>query len=198
MASNNEVEDGIKVKAILIGNMFVGKTSLINASIGMKFNPLERTTISANYVKKEMKIDKTKYIINLWDTAGQEKLKSMTKLFFKGANIVIFVYDITDEKSFQDLEKWIKDVKDILENNYICGIVGNKKDLYLKEVVKEEEAKQLANLNKMNFKLVSAKEDPKGFVDFLEVLIRDASNILLPQKNKTLNGKKGKKENCGC
>ena len=198
MASNDDIEDGIKVKAILIGNMFVGKTSLINASIGMKFNPLERTTISANYVKKEMKIEQTKYIINLWDTAGQEKLKSMTKLFYKGANIVIFVYDITNEKSFQDLENWIKDVKDILNNNYICAIVGNKKDLYLKEVVKEEEAKQFANLNKMNFKLVSAKEDPKGFVDFLEVLIREASSILLPQKNIILNGKKGKKENCRC
>ena len=198
MASKKEEEKTIGVKTILIGDLGVGKTSLINATIGMKFNPLERTTISANFVKKEMIIDNKKYLIHLWDTAGQEKLKALTKLFFKGSNIIIFVYDITDEKTFINLEKWIEDVKDTLENKYICGIVGNKKDLYLKEVVKEDRAKEFAKLYQMKFKLVSAKEDPKGFVDFLEELIVDAKSFLVPKEDRTLSRKKTKREHCKC
>ena len=200
MASENENENIISVKAILIGDPFVGKTSLINVSVGMDFNPSERATISSTFVQKIINLNSQEYCINLWDTAGQEKLKALTKLFFKGSHIVIFVYDITDKKSFLGLQKWVVEVENILENKYVCGIVGNKQDLYSQEEVKEEEAKEFAGSKGMKFKLVSAKDNPKGFNDFLEELVRDGKNrnIYEIKRKISLQKQKKKKSKCNC
>ena len=196
MISENDDENYITVKAILIGDVYVGKTSLINVSVGMAFNPSELTTISSSFVKKKMTIDSQEYCINLWDTAGQEKLKALAKLFFKGSQIVIFVYDITDKKSFIGLKKWVEEVEKILENKYVCGIVGNKQDLYAKEEVDEEEVIEYANSKGMKFKLVSAKDNPKSFVDFLEELVKDGKNIFEKKRKISIVKQKKKKSNC--
>ena len=200
MASENENENIISVKAILIGDPFVGKTSLINVSVGMDFNPSERATISSTFVQKKITLNSQEYCINLWDTAGQEKLKALTKLFFKGSHIVIFVYDITDKKSFLGLQKWVVEVENILENKYVCGILGNKQDLYSQEEVKEEEAKEFADSKGMKLKLVSAKDNPKGFNDFLEELVRDGKNrnIYEIKRKISLQKQKKKKSKCNC
>ena len=192
-------ENLMEAKAILIGEVAVGKTSLINISIGMKFNSSEKTTISSNFVKKKIEINSQKYIIYLWDTAGQEKLKAMTKLFFKGADIVIFVYDITSKKSFESLKDWIKEVEDNLDNQHVCGIAGNKKDLFLQEEVNEELGRKYANSLGMKFKLTSAKDDPKSFNDLLEELIKDAKPFLIPKNKISLEDDKKKDKNgCNC
>ena len=199
-SDNNEEENSIEVKAILLGDVFVGKTSLINVSVGMDFNPSERATISSTFVQKIITLNSQEYCINLWDTAGQEKLKALTKLFFKGSHIVIFVYDITDKKSFLGLQKWVVEVENILENKYVCGIVGNKQDLYSQEEVKEEEAKEFADSKGMKLKLVSAKDNPKGFNDFLEELVRDGKNrnIYEIKRKISLQKQKKKKSKCNC
>ena len=196
--SENEDENSISVKAILIGDVFVGKTSLINVSVGIDFNPKENATITSTFVQKKITLDSQEYCINLWDTAGQEKLKALTKLFFKGSHVVIFVYDITDKRSFIGLQKWIVEVENILENKYVCGIVGNKQDLYSQEQVKEEEANEFADSKGMKFKLVSAKDNPKGFNDFLEELVRDAKNIGIFEANRKISLKKQKKKKSKC
>ena len=189
----------IEVKAILIGDVAVGKTSLINVSIGEVFNPKEKTTISSNFVKKNFEINSQQYQINLWDTAGQEKLKSLTKLFFKGADIVIFVYDITCKTSFESLKIWVKEVEETLDNKHVCGIAGNKKDLFLEEQVSEKIGKDFANSKEMKFKLTSAKDDPKSFNDLLEELLKEAIPFLIPKNKISLNddNKKNKKK-CNC
>ena len=195
---NDDDENYIPVKAILIGDVFVGKTSLINVSIGMQFNPKEKATISSTFVQKKMTIDSKEFRINLWDTAGQERLKSLEKLFFKGSQVVIFVYDITDKNSFIGLKKWVEEVENILENKYVCGIVGNKQDLYSQEQVKEDEVMEYAESKGMKFKLVSAKDNPKGFNDFLEELVKDGINIFEKKRKISLVKKKKKKLNCNC
>ena len=199
MASENENENIISVKAILIGDPFVGKTSLINVSVGMDFNPSERATISSTFVQKRIIIDNQKYCINLWDTAGQEKLKSLTKLFFKGSKIVIFVYDITEKKTFINLKKWVEEVENTLDRNtYISGIAGNKQDLYSEEQVNEEDVKEYANSKGMKFCLVSAKEDPKSFNDFIEELVKDGKNLYEDKTKIQLKNEKKKKDKCNC
>ena len=195
--SKNE-NDEIEVKAILIGDIGVGKTNLINVSTGHKFNPQERTTITSNFVRKKFEIDSQKYCVNLWDTAGQEALKSVTKIFFKCSDIVIFVYDITDKKTLDSLEKWVDDADNILENEHISGIVGNKKDLYIDEKVKEETVRQYAESKNMKFKLVSAKEDPEGFVDFLQELLNDAKPFLIKRKKIELKNGHKNSNKCKC
>ena len=198
MSKKNGDENIIEVKAILLGDISVGKTSLINVSVGMEFDPSERTTITSTFVQKKIKIDSQEYCINLWDTAGQERLKSLTKLFFKGSQIVIFVYDITQKKSFIGLKKWVEDVENIIENKYICGIVGNKKDLYTQEEVNEKEVKDYADSKGMKFKLVSAKDDPISFIEFLEELVNDGKNIFETKKKIFIKKDKKIRDVCKC
>ena len=80
---------------------------------------------------KEMNIEGFNFNVYLWDTIGQEKLKAQTKIFFKNSKIVILVYDITNKKSFTELENWHKQVKESLGDNIVLGVLGNKKDLFL-------------------------------------------------------------------
>ena len=166
-----------EIKAILLGNVGVGKTNLINVSVGLPFNKNEKSTISNTFVTKVIKIDKKEYNLDLWDTAGQEKYYNITKIFFKGSQIIIFVYDITAQESFEGLNKWIEMTHNIVDGSYVCGIVGNKNDLYLKAKVDEAKARNFAENKGYKFKLVSALNDPKGFQDFLEELAKEYIKI---------------------
>ena len=195
MSSNNEI------KAILLGNVGVGKTNLINVSVGIPFNKNEKSTISNTFVTKKIILDNKEYGIDLWDTAGQEKYYNITKIFFKGSQIIIFVYDITKQETFDGLNKWIEMAEQIVDGKYVCSIVGNKNDLYLKGKVDEKQAREFAKKKEYKFKLVSALNDPKGFQDFLEELAKEYINLgekgkkgvklELDDKNKSGNGLKG-------
>ena len=85
-----------------------------------------------------------KYILDLWDTIGQENLRTMNKLFYNNSRIVIFVYDITSRESFEDLNYWINEVSSQLgDEDIIRGIIGNKIDLYLQEAVNDNDVEKL-------------------------------------------------------
>ena len=133
-----------EIKVLLLGNLGVGKTSLINIFAGKEFN--SNSKFSSLY--KKLDINNNFYNINLWDTMGEEAHKSLSKIIFRGAEIFIFVYDITSKQSFIDLEEWIQMTNDILDNNYIGGIVWNKNDLNIHSEVSEEEGKKYAEEKK--------------------------------------------------
>ena len=202
MSKKNENEEE-EIKVILIGDSGVGKTNLINTSVGLKFNQAENPTVSGSFVSKNIIINDKKYIINLWDTAGQEVYRGMTQLFYRGAEIVVLVYDICSLSSFNSLEEWYQICEDTINNEHIYGIVGNKNDLYLQSETNVNDAKKFAESKNAKFKLVSAKDDPKGFVDFLDELIINYKKIsqvsrrktIKLDKNKNLNKNKNK-ENC--
>ena len=184
-----EVEEKESIKVILIGDTGVGKTNLINVASGRKFDENERSTLTASYVKVEVNIEGEKYIISLWDTIGQEKLRALSKLFFKNSKIVIYVYDITSKVTFDGLSLWDKDVKDAIGDDVIKAVVGNKQDLYLEEEVNEDEANDYANSLNAKFRLTSAKKEPEGFSLFLEELLKDYIDLY-----KIKDEKKEKKE----
>ena len=173
MSKNSKEEDFIEIKAILVGSSGVGKTNLINVTVGQGFNESSKPTNCCNLLQKNLEINNIKYVINLWDTIGQEAYKGISKLFFREAQIVIFVYDITSKDSFLNLEEWIQMANDIIDGEYISGIVGNKNDLYLHSQVSEAEAREYAINKNMKFRLVSAKEDPKSFEEFLIELVKE-------------------------
>ena len=169
-------EESEELKAILIGNSGVGKTNLINTSVGLQFVENGNPTISGSFVSKIVEVDNKKYVINLWDTAGQEAYKGVTKLFFKGSQIVILVYDIVSPDSLESLKEWAQTSEEIIECDHIYGIVGNKNDLYLNAKVNEDEVKEFAESLKTNYKLVSAKTDSQSFIDYLTELVQRFKN----------------------
>ena len=165
-------EEKKEIKVILVGEPGTGKTCLINVATGGKFSQNMDSTIDSTFVTKKIVKDNKEYSLNLWDTAGQEKYHSVTRLFLKNSEIVIFVYAINEKQTFEGMKSyWVTTIKESIGDEPILGIVGNKNDLYIQEDVSEEEGKDFANKLGAKFKLVSAKEDPLGFINFLEELL---------------------------
>ena len=188
------------IKAILLGESGVGKTNLINVSIGESFSEDTSTTYSNSFVEKPFVINKINYIIRLWDTIGQEKYRTLTKLFFKDSKIIILVYDKSRKKTFDELNYWISEVKNLLGDDIIIGIAGNKYDLYDKnDDVDENNAREFAKNHNVKLKMVSAKEDKIGFINYLKELLIDYIKMIDEKKEEkeesiVLNKKKHKKK----
>ena len=201
------------IKIILLGNTETGKTSLINAYEGKEFVDTSLSTFGSQFIRKDLEINEKTYNIQIWDTAGQERYRSVNKIYIKGANIVLFLYDVTKRESFTDLaDFWVDYVDKILGSNITRGLAGNKIDLQDIKVTKKEGKEYAAKISAL-FRLTSAKEDPKGIIDFIYELCQDyvskygnqlqdtkTFNIKKQKKNKK-HGKKekgGKKGSGGC
>ena len=205
-------QKGKEIKVILLGDTGVGKTSIINRYINNKFDPDNDNTLSSSFSTKEVIKNDVLYILNLWDTIGQEKYNAITNILIKGSNIVILVYSIDSFSSFENIDFWYNSVKDILqEDKYILAIVGNKSDLIKEDeaVVSEEEARNYAKGKNAFFKLISAKEDQDGIKSLLDILLGELlrlnyvtvtdSYVIKRSKHKdTEKGKKKKKKKRKC
>ena len=197
---DNNAEEEIKV--ILVGESGTGKTSLINATMGLPFKESLESTTANSFSSKKITVGSKQYILNLWDTIGQEKFRSLTKIFIKDSKIVLLVYDITRLNSFKELDFWYKMIRDILGDDIIVGVCGNKQDLFAREQVKEEEGRKYAEERNISFKLTSAK-NPLNFNKFLDELVKQYTEKFGGEKNKeekekiNLSGdKKNDKKKC--
>ena len=119
-----------------------------------------------------MTIENKIYNLEIWDTAGQEKFHSLSKLFIKESRVVLLVYDITDKSSFEDINFWFDLVKEVLGNKFVLGLAGNKKDLFLKEIVSESEGQKKAEEIGATFKLTSAKTG-EGINELIDILLKE-------------------------
>ena len=129
------------IKIVLLGETAVGKTSIIQRFITDSFNSNCISSLSAQFNSKTMEINGETLKIDIWDTAGQEKYRSLARIFYKDAKVIVFVYDITNKKTFEEIKNyWFPQTKDNCENNVIYDLVGNKNDLYEKEEVNEIDA----------------------------------------------------------
>ena len=170
--------DNENIKIILLGNGGVGKTSIINQYTckDYSFNPNYESTYSPNFLEKHLVLKGEKIMVTVWDTAGQEKFNSVSKLFIKNAKIVILIFDITVKKSFDDLEYWHDFLKNELGQEVILGIGGNKVDLIgeegFEEEISEELLEQKAKEWGAEYAVLSAKKDKKGIIDFFNKLIK--------------------------
>ena len=165
-------QDENNIKMILVGSSGAGKTNIINFLIGEKFQSRALSTTSSSYIEKQITIDNKLYEVEIWDTAGQEKFHSLTKIFIKGAKIVLFVYELTSRKSFEEIDFWVKTVKDLIGEQPVFGLAGNKKDLYLQEEVNDEEGVQKGEEIGAIFKVTSAKTG-FGISELFEQLMRE-------------------------
>ena len=156
------MDEPISVKVVLLGESGVGKTSIINQFISKKFNPKMSTSVSAQFTSKVLEFPelKRKIRFDIWDTVGQEKYRSLTKIFYKDARIIIFVYDMTTEYSFNALKNyWYSETVNNTDSEPLYAVCANKNDLYDKATVKTEDAKQFAEEINAIFQNTSAKSD---------------------------------------
>ena len=151
-------EGGNSIKITLLGSSGVGKTCIIKRYTEHSFEENSQSTSGASYSQKPLMIDNKVVQLDLWDTAGQEKYRSLGRHFYKDAYIVCLVYDITNPESFVDLkEKWYKDLKSFGEKYTVLAVVGSKSDCFEKEQVSEEEARAYAKEIGAIYMLTSAK-----------------------------------------
>ena len=136
------------VKVVLIGESGVGKTCIIKRFTKHCFDPNCPPSLSSQFISSEIFIPDINEVIkfDLWDTAGQEKYRSLAKIFYKDAKIIIFVYEITNRKSFDSLKQyWYQQVKSNSIKDVILALVGNKSDLYNNLEVEYKEAEEWAD-----------------------------------------------------
>ena len=149
-------------KVVLLGDSGVGKTCIISRYISGTFDENSATTNGASYCSKNINYEKLgkSLLLDIWDTAGQEKYKALTKFFYKDAAVCILVYDITRKETFDNLKNfWYSQLRENSGSNVVLGIAGNKSDLYESEDVKEAEARQFAEEIGAIFELTSAQNN---------------------------------------
>ena len=178
------MKDDKAIKVILVGESGVGKTNLIHVTIGEKFEINVTSTIANSYCEAQITVGEKKYLYYLWDTAGQEKYRSLNQLFIKDAKIILIIFAINSKKSFEQVNFWNNYVKDVLgDDGYIMALIGNKSDLYEEEdVISEKEIEKKAKELGIKFKVTSALSDSKGFKTFLDGLLEEYINKYHPDE----------------
>ncbi len=127
------------MKLILVGDSGVGKTNILSKYLKNDFDPDSKATVGVEFGTKNIEIDNKRIKVQIWDTAGQERYKSITSTYYKGAKGAFIVYDITRKSTFDNIDKWIGDLKNNGDENMIVYLVGNKSDLNdMREVRKDE------------------------------------------------------------
>lgn len=144
-------------KFIVIGSSGVGKTSLLKRLIDDTFSSDNTSTIGVEYLSTVIEIDGQPIKLQIWDTAGQEKFRSIAKSYFRHAVGVILVYDITDRKSFDDLSFWLNDVHSLCDPNAAITLIGNKLDMASQRAVTTAEAQAFAQNHQLTYLETSAR-----------------------------------------
>ena len=166
-------EEEINIKLILLGESAVGKTSIINRYVEDSFSNDIISSSSMTYSRKRLTINKQNIILNIWDTVGQERFKSLSKLFFNDTKIVVLVYSITEKDTFIKLDYWLKTFQETIGDDVVLGVAGNKSDLFFQQTVSEEEGAKYAEKIGAIFSEISAKENKKGLDKFIEQLVTE-------------------------
>ena len=149
-------------KVVLLGDSGVGKTCIITRFVSSSFDANMTSTNGASYCTKLVKYEQLgkNLLLDVWDTAGQEKYRSLTKFFYKDAAAVILVYDITREDSFENMKNyWYNQLLENCDKNVVLGVVGNKCDLFEEEKVTEADAREFADKIGAIFELTSAQNN---------------------------------------
>ena len=144
-------------KFIIVGDSSVGKSNLLLRYLYDKFEEDYHATIGVEFGAKNLEINNINYRIQLWDTAGQEQFRSITRAYYQNSVCAIVVYDISNEISFNNIKEWVDDVKAQSPNNIYIMLVGNKNDLNDKRKVSYEKGYEFAQRNNINFIETSAK-----------------------------------------
>ena len=179
----------ISVKIGLLGNTSVGKSSLIRRYVDEKFEDNFMSTIGVDYFQKKVTINNKNIIIEIQDTSGEERFRSIAKSYYKNVDGIIFVFDVTNEESFKEgINYWLTEC-DKEKGEYKKILVGNKIDLKETRIINKENIEKFAKDKGMKYFETSAKEGTKVdiiFKELAELILMD-----LPKKNGDKNKKLG-------
>ena len=185
---------------VMLGETGVGKTSIVQRFVAEKYNDNNNPTIGASFISKSYIIPNTNLSMKfqIWDTAGQEKYKSLASMYYRDAHAAIIVYDITNKSSYDAIKNWVSELKSSSNKDIFIVIVGNKADLVHKEEIDVVTSKEYSDSISALFKQTSAKEN-MGIEDLFISLGTKLSNmnvkIQKPSDAIQLNNDSNQKEN---
>ena len=173
-------------KIVLIGDSGVGKTNILSRYLTNEFSLTTQATVGVEFGSKIIKKGEKLIKLQIWDTAGQERYKSITSAYYKGSKGAFVVYDISRKNTFDNVDKWINELKNNGSEDVFIMLVGNKSDLKDQREITEEEVKKKAELYNVAFCETSALEG-KNIGYAFENLINEITKKV--EKEREKNGK---------
>ena len=184
------------IKFIIIGDAAVGKSNLLVRYTSGQFKEEYQLTIGVEFGSNNVIIGDNTYRIQIWDTAGQENFRSITRSYYKNTACAIIVYEISNKKSFENISSWIEECKNTAPKSILMVLVGNKCDLDNREVT-EEEGREFAEKNGMIFFETSAKTGKNVeelFKESVKVIDQKIKENYYDLENDSCGIKKGNEE----
>ena len=177
-ANNNNNNNIIRLKAIrsvFLGDEEVGKSSLINAYLGIEFNDMIYQTFNSEKFDKKINVEGRDYKLIVFDTPGRERFRRYIRPYVIAAKIVVLVFDMTRKKTFLELDNILEFLEDNISNFKKCNfvLIGNKADLVDRWEIKEKDAQKFAEIIHAKFFLASAKTNQTEFTEFMDGVVED-------------------------
>ena len=181
MDKEQDEEDYRLYKILLLGDCAVGKSCLLLRYCENSFQESHLATIGLDFRLKTITLENNRKIrIQIWDTAGEDRFRSITRNYYKGAHGIVLIYDVTDQQSFQHIKDWVDKIKEESKEGVIIYLVGNKIDLIDKRIITNADGKKLSEEIKIKYYETSAK-DSIGVNEVFENLVKDMDNFYSEQ-----------------
>ncbi|MBN3306703.1 RB11A protein, partial [Amia calva] len=155
---------------VLIGDSGVGKSNLLSRFTRNEFNLESKSTIGVEFATRSIQVDGKTVKAQIWDTAGQERYRAITSAYYRGAVGALLVYDIAKHLTYENVERWLKELRDHADSNIVIMLVGNKSDLRHLRAVPTDEARAFAEKNGLSFIETSALDSTNVETAFQTIL----------------------------
>ena len=184
-------------KFIIIGSSGVGKTAILKRLVEDTFSADSQSTIGVEFDSTMIEVDNQQIKLQIWDTAGQERFRSIAKAYFRNAVGVILVFDITERKTFDDVNMWLNDVHSLCDPTAVVMLIGNKADLSDNRVVTLAEAEQFAQHHQLQYLETSAMNGTNVKEAFVKVATQIYRKGVKPQAKPSIApSNQTKKDGC--